>query len=202
MSTFVRLPALACLEGIDTRSSGPFACGAPWRSSARHAGELSPFALHASLHCDTPSATRAERPPFGRSSLASAWSQPEEQGHAEPHFRLHAAGRVHNSGRADRRRADDRAFPGGLTGLPTPRNFRPTNAGFLRLTTRACASTLASTWSRSSSSSSISKWRSCFHGRSFSTTLARSDFWSMMLFLGVLTIGFVYEWNKGALEWD
>ena len=27
-------------------------------------------------------------------------------------------------------------------------------------------------------------------------------FWSMMLFLGVLTIGFVYEWNKGALEWD
>ncbi len=27
-------------------------------------------------------------------------------------------------------------------------------------------------------------------------------FWSMMIFLGVLTIGFVYEWNKGALEWD
>lgn len=27
-------------------------------------------------------------------------------------------------------------------------------------------------------------------------------FWSMMLFLGVLTIGFVYEWKKGALEWD
>jgi NADH-quinone oxidoreductase subunit A len=27
-------------------------------------------------------------------------------------------------------------------------------------------------------------------------------FWSMMLFLGVLTIGFVYEWRKGALEWD
>ena len=27
-------------------------------------------------------------------------------------------------------------------------------------------------------------------------------FWSMMLFLAVLTIGFVYEWNKGALEWD
>jgi NADH:ubiquinone oxidoreductase subunit 3 (subunit A) len=24
----------------------------------------------------------------------------------------------------------------------------------------------------------------------------------MMLFLGVLTIGFVYEWKKGALEWD
>ena len=27
-------------------------------------------------------------------------------------------------------------------------------------------------------------------------------FWSMMLFLGVLTIGFVYEWKKGALEWE
>jgi len=27
-------------------------------------------------------------------------------------------------------------------------------------------------------------------------------FWSMMVFLGVLTIGFIYEWNKGALEWD
>jgi NADH-quinone oxidoreductase subunit A len=27
-------------------------------------------------------------------------------------------------------------------------------------------------------------------------------FWSMMIFLGVLTIGFIYEWKKGALEWD
>ena len=27
-------------------------------------------------------------------------------------------------------------------------------------------------------------------------------FWSMMVFLFVLTIGFVYEWTKGALEWD
>jgi NADH-quinone oxidoreductase subunit A len=27
-------------------------------------------------------------------------------------------------------------------------------------------------------------------------------FWSMMVFLGILTIGFVYEWKKGALEWD
>ena len=26
--------------------------------------------------------------------------------------------------------------------------------------------------------------------------------WSMMAFLGVLTVGFVYEWKKGALEWD
>ena len=27
-------------------------------------------------------------------------------------------------------------------------------------------------------------------------------FWSMMVFLGVLTIGFAYEWKKGALEWS
>lgn len=27
-------------------------------------------------------------------------------------------------------------------------------------------------------------------------------FWAMMLFLFVLVVGFVYEWMKGALEWD
>ena len=27
-------------------------------------------------------------------------------------------------------------------------------------------------------------------------------FWSMMVFLLVLTIGFIYEWKKGALDWD
>jgi NADH-quinone oxidoreductase subunit A len=27
-------------------------------------------------------------------------------------------------------------------------------------------------------------------------------FWAMMVFLAVLTIGFIYEWKKGALEWD
>ena len=27
-------------------------------------------------------------------------------------------------------------------------------------------------------------------------------FWSMMIFLFVLAIGFVYEWKKGALDWD
>ncbi len=27
-------------------------------------------------------------------------------------------------------------------------------------------------------------------------------FWSMIFFLGVLTIGFIYEWKKGALEWE
>lgn len=27
-------------------------------------------------------------------------------------------------------------------------------------------------------------------------------FWSMMIFLGLLTVGFIYEWKKGALEWE
>ena len=27
-------------------------------------------------------------------------------------------------------------------------------------------------------------------------------FWSMMIFLFILTIGFIYEWKKGALEWE
>lgn len=26
--------------------------------------------------------------------------------------------------------------------------------------------------------------------------------WSMMVFLGVLTVGFIYEWRRGALEWE
>jgi NADH-quinone oxidoreductase subunit A len=27
-------------------------------------------------------------------------------------------------------------------------------------------------------------------------------FWSMIIFLSILTIGFIYEWKKGALEWE
>ena len=27
-------------------------------------------------------------------------------------------------------------------------------------------------------------------------------FWSMMVFLGVLTVGFIYEWKKGGLDWE
>lgn len=27
-------------------------------------------------------------------------------------------------------------------------------------------------------------------------------FWSMIVFLGLLTVGFAYEWRKGALEWE
>jgi NADH-quinone oxidoreductase subunit A len=32
--------------------------------------------------------------------------------------------------------------------------------------------------------------------------VAQFAFWSMMSFLGMLTVGFIYEWKKGALEWE
>ena len=33
-------------------------------------------------------------------------------------------------------------------------------------------------------------------------SLGALGFWSMMIFLFILTIGFIYEWKKGALDWD
>ncbi len=39
-------------------------------------------------------------------------------------------------------------------------------------------------------------WAVAFHD------VGAFGFWSMMVFLGVLTVGFAYEWKKGALEWD
>ena len=33
-------------------------------------------------------------------------------------------------------------------------------------------------------------------------SLGALGFWSMMIFLLILTIGFIYEWKKGALDWD
>ena len=34
------------------------------------------------------------------------------------------------------------------------------------------------------------------------SSLGLFGFWSMIIFLFFLTIGFVYEWKKGALEWE
>lgn len=33
-------------------------------------------------------------------------------------------------------------------------------------------------------------------------TIGLYGFWSMVVFLGVLTVGFIYEWRKGALDWE
>jgi NADH-quinone oxidoreductase subunit A len=32
--------------------------------------------------------------------------------------------------------------------------------------------------------------------------ISMTGFWSMMVFLAILTVGFAYEWKKGALEWE
>jgi NADH-quinone oxidoreductase subunit A len=32
--------------------------------------------------------------------------------------------------------------------------------------------------------------------------IGAAGFWAMMLFLAVLVVGFIYEWRKGALEWE
>ena len=29
-----------------------------------------------------------------------------------------------------------------------------------------------------------------------------TGFWAMMIFLGILVVGFIYEWKKGALDWE
>lgn len=32
--------------------------------------------------------------------------------------------------------------------------------------------------------------------------IGNAGFWAMMIFLAVLVVGFIYEWRKGALEWE
>ncbi|SPJ22904.1 NADH-quinone oxidoreductase subunit A [Palleronia abyssalis] len=34
------------------------------------------------------------------------------------------------------------------------------------------------------------------------SVMTDTAFWSMMVFLAVLTVGFAYEWKKGALDWE
>ena len=34
------------------------------------------------------------------------------------------------------------------------------------------------------------------------TDLGLFAFWAMVVFLGILVVGFIYEWKKGALEWE
>ena len=34
------------------------------------------------------------------------------------------------------------------------------------------------------------------------SSIGALGFWSMMIFLSILTVGFIYEWKKGALEWE
>ena len=52
--------------------------------------------------------------------------------------------------------------------------------------------------SRSPASMSL---RSHFHAK-FVQVGDFFGFWSMMAFLVILTVGFLYEWRKGALDWN
>ena len=45
--------------------------------------------------------------------------------------------------------------------------------------------------------------RTLFRGRRLNSIVGHAaGFLAMMLFLGILVVGFVYEWKKGALEWE
>jgi len=32
--------------------------------------------------------------------------------------------------------------------------------------------------------------------------LGPTGFWAVVIFLGILVVGFIYEWKKGALDWE
>ena len=64
------------------------------------------------------------------------------------------------------------------------------------------SSTCATTWSRSCSSCSIWRSPSCFRGRWRSASIGLFGLVAMGIFLAILVVGFIYEWKKGALEWD
>ena len=32
--------------------------------------------------------------------------------------------------------------------------------------------------------------------------IGAAGFWAMMIFLTILVVGFIYEWKKGALDWE
>jgi len=32
--------------------------------------------------------------------------------------------------------------------------------------------------------------------------LGAPAFWAVVIFLGILVVGFIYEWKKGALDWE
>ena len=44
--------------------------------------------------------------------------------------------------------------------------------------------------------------RGLFEQGAMPPEIGQFAFWSMMGFLGVLTVGFIYEWKKGALDWE
>ena len=67
---------------------------------------------------------------------------------------------------------------------------------------RAGASTCASTWSPFCSIIFDLEVAFLFPWAVALGKIGEFGFWSMVIFLGILTIGFIYEWKKGGLEWE
>ena len=94
----------------------------------------------------------------------------------------------------------DRSSPPGKN--PTPKSCQPTNAGSSRSTTRArrfdvryyLVAILFIIFDLEVAF--LFPWAVALKG------IGAFGFWSMIAFLGVLTVGFIYEWCKGALEWE
>ena len=84
------------------------------------------------------------------------------------------AGRVHRLAAVISGRPDDCAFPSGLPGSRRREAFA-LRCGFPPFDDARMRFDARFYWSRSCSSSSISRSRSCFHGRSFPATLAPSE---------------------------
>jgi NADH-quinone oxidoreductase subunit A len=168
----------------------------------RRSYEFDPFALHASLRCDTPSATRVGRArrsdraspaPPGRNLKSKAMPSLISDYMPLVVFIILAA------------------LIGGALSIvpflvayraPDAEKLSPYECGFppfddarMRFDARFyLVSLLFIIFDLEVAF--LFPWAIVFHD------LGALGFWSMMVFLGVLTIGFVYEWNKGALEWD
>ena len=60
----------------------------------------------------------------------------------------------------------------------------------------------SSTWSRCCSFCSTLKQSSFIPGRSFCSDLKMFGFWEMLVYIGIVLVGFFYVWKKGVLDWN
>jgi NADH-quinone oxidoreductase subunit A len=112
---------------------------------------------------------------------------------------LPAARRVHRRGARDRAGADGGAVPGGRA-QPRPEKVSAYECGFNAFddaheVRRALLPGVDLFIIFDLEVAFLFPWAVAFKD------VGAFGFWSMMVFLGVLTIGFIYEWRKGALEW-
>ena len=92
-----------------------------------------------------------------------------------------------------------------LTGTHSPerlKNCPNMNAVFRLLKIHEASLMCAFILSPSCLSFLIWRQHSCSPGPYHSTRLAGPAGASMMIFLFILTVGFIYEWKMGALDWE